>query len=78
MIVPYVPANPVQLMKEMDAVVYLSYIYNMTPAIIRDLQENGYYVSGAILREEKWVNRAMELKVNMFESDHPEWYQAAR
>lgn len=77
LIVPYVPADPVQLMREMDAVVYLSYIYNMTPAIIRDLQENGYYVSGAILREEKWVNCAMELKVNMFESDHPEWYQAA-
>lgn len=75
LIVPYVPENPVQLMKDMDAIIYLSYIYNMTPSIVRDLQKHGYYVSGAILREEKWVQRAFELNVNMFESDHPEWYR---
>ena len=43
----------------------------MTPEIIRDLKEHGYYVSGAILREEKWVRRAVELGVTMFESDYP-------
>lgn len=72
--VPFVPANPVQLMKEMNALVYLSYIYNMTPEIIHDLQANGYAVSGAILRDEKWAKRAIELGVNMFESDYPEQY----
>ena len=72
LIVPYVPRDPVQLMKEMDAIIYLSYIYNMTPSIIHDLQQNGFYVSGAILRDDHWIKAAMELGVNMFESDNPE------
>lgn len=72
LIVPHVPADPVALMKEMDAVVYLSYIFNMSPKIIRELQEAGYYVSGSILREDKWVQEALKCKVNMFESDNPE------
>ena len=71
LIAPFVPADPVDLMKEMEALVYLSYIYNMTPSMIRNLQQAGFYVSGAILKEEHWVRRAMELGVNMFESDEP-------
>lgn len=71
LIVPFIPADPVELMRSMEAMVYLSYIYNMTPEMIRRLQEQGYYVSGAILREEKWVERAYECGVNMFESDYP-------
>ena len=47
----------------------------MTPAIIRDLQNNGFFVSGAILREERWVKRALGLGVNMFESDEPERFR---
>lgn len=72
LIVPFVPADPVALMRSMDAMVYLSYIYNMTPKMISDLQAHGYYVSGAILREEKWIRRAIELGVNMYESDYPQ------
>lgn len=71
LIVPFVPKDPVALMESMDAMVYLSYVYNMTPEIIRDLKRSGYYVSGAILREDKWVDRALEYGVNMFESDYP-------
>lgn len=71
LIVPFVPADPVELMRSVDAFVYLSYVYNMTPKIIEDLKHNGYYVSGAILREERWVRRAGELEVAMFESDDP-------
>lgn len=75
LIVPFVPEDPVALMERMHALVYLSYVYNMTPEIVRSLQENGFYVSGAILREEKWVRRAQELGVNMFESDDPQKYR---
>lgn len=71
LIVPFVPADPAELMREMGALVYLSYVYNMTPDIIRGLKENGFFVSGAILREEKWIRRAINLGVNMFESDDP-------
>ncbi|MDL2301942.1 glycerophosphodiester phosphodiesterase, partial [Lachnospiraceae bacterium OttesenSCG-928-D06] len=58
LIVPYVPADPVALMKEMDATVYLSYIYNMTKEIVDDLHTAGYFVDGAILREQRWIERA--------------------
>lgn len=71
LIVPFIPADPVELMKSMDALVYLAYIYNMTPDIIRRLKAEGYYVSGAILRDEKWMERACECGVTMFESDYP-------
>lgn len=74
LIVPFVPADPVALMREMDACIYLSYIYNMTPEMIAQLHAAGYYISGAILRDEKWVNKAVRLGVDMFESDHPEVY----
>ena len=77
LIVPFVPLAPVRLMEEMEALVYLSYVYNMTPEIIRKLQANGFYVSGAILKEERWVRRAKELGVNMFESDDP-WQWAVK
>lgn len=72
LIVPFVPADPVALMRELDAMVYLSYIYNMTPEIIDALHAAGYFVDGAILRDERWKRRARELGVDMFESDTPE------
>ena len=72
LIVPFVPADPVKLMEEMDAMVYLSYVYNMTPKIVEDLHRAGYFVDGAILREEKWTRLARELGVDMYESDRPE------
>ena len=78
LIVPFVPADPVQLMKEMDATVYLSYIYNMTPELIKELHEAGYFISGAILREEYWVKQAVALGVDMFEADNPEKYTGVR
>lgn len=71
LIVPFVPADPVALMKEMDAVLYLSYVYNMTESMITDLHRAGYLVDGAILREERWIKRARELGVDMYESDSP-------
>ncbi len=72
LIVPFVPEDPVGLMKQMDALIYLSYIYNMTPQIVRDLQDAGYYVDGAILKEKKWVEAAVRAGVDMFELDYPE------
>jgi glycerophosphoryl diester phosphodiesterase len=78
LIVPFVPADPVLLMKSTGADLYLSYIWNMTPDMIRVLRENGYLVSGAILKDDCWVERAKESGVNMFETDHPEKYVCHR
>ena len=74
LIVPHVPADPVALMKEMDALVYLSYLSNMTPEIIEEVQKAGYYVSGSVLKDRHWIEEALKCKVNMFESDNPEKY----
>ena len=71
LIIANVPQDPVALMKEMDACIYLGYIWQMTPQIINDLHEAGYYVDGAILREKMWQTRARELGVDMFETDFP-------
>ena len=71
LIIANVPQNPVALMKEMDACIYLGYIWQMTPNIIKDLHEAGFYVDGAILREKKWQLRAREMGVDMFETDFP-------
>ena len=78
LIVPFVPADPAELMREMDATVYLSYIYNMTPEIIKQLHEAGFFISGAILRDDYWVQQAVELGVDMFETDNPEKYTGVR
>ncbi len=71
LIIADVTHDPVDLMREMDAIIYLAYIWQMTPQIIRDLHDAGYYVDGAILREKKWQKRARELGVDMFETDFP-------
>ncbi|MBR2999643.1 MAG: glycerophosphodiester phosphodiesterase [Oscillospiraceae bacterium] len=71
LIIADVPQDPVALMKEMDACIYLAYIWQMTPQIIHDLHAAGYYVDGAILRDKKWQARARELGVDMFETDYP-------
>ena len=71
LIIANVPQDPVALMKEMDACIYLGYIWQMTPQIISDLHEAGFYVDGAILREKKWQLRAREMGVDLFETDFP-------
>ena len=38
LIVPFIPEDPVELMKSMDAMVYLTYIYNITPDMIDGLK----------------------------------------
>ena len=71
LIIANVPQDPVALMKEMDACIYLGYIWQMTPQIIKDLHDAGLYVDGAILRDKKWQLRAREMGVDMFETDFP-------
>lgn len=75
LIVPFVPADPVRLMKEMDALVYLTYVNELTPDMVHDLQKAGYYVSGAILRDKDLIDYAVSIPTDMFEHDHPEEFQ---
>lgn len=75
LIVPFIPYDHVALMKEMDAMVYLSYVYNLKKEKIALLQSSGYYVSGAILHDQRLIDYAIESKVDMFESDNPEIFK---
>ena len=78
LIVPFIPKDPVALMHDMHAMVYLSYVDNLRKDEIALLQGNGYYVSGAILREQRLIDYAIESKVDMFEFDKPEIFQARK
>ena len=62
-------------MKEMDALVYLTYVNELTPDMVHDLQKAGYYVSGAILRDKDLIDYAVSIPTDMFEHDHPEEFQ---
>ncbi len=70
-IVPFVPYNPVALMQEMDASIYISYVYNLTLNIVKNLKDNGYYVNGSTLNTNRSMELALSLGVNMIEVDDP-------
>ena len=76
LIVPFVPSDPVSLMKEYDAMIYLAYSYMIDAETAERLMSNGYYVSGAILSDEKYIRHAYDLSLDMFEHDEP-WKAAA-
>ncbi len=75
LIVPFIPTDPVALMREMEAMVYLSYVHNLTQEAIRDIQDHGYFVSGAILQSQTLIEYAIQTQVDMFEHDHPEKFK---
>lgn len=72
LIVPAVHTDPVALMKEYDAMIYLSYSYMTDEDMTRRLQSAGYYVSGAILSNRKYIEHARRSNMDMFEHDEPE------
>ena len=71
LIVPFIPADPVKLMREMDAIIYLVYLDSLSPEIVRSLHEAGYYVDGSIVNTPERMKAAIELGVDLIESDHP-------
>lgn len=70
-IVPFVPLDPVVLMKEMDALIYLSYVNNLTPEIVTNLKQNGYYIDGSTVKTKQTMELAVSLGVDMVEVDDP-------
>lgn len=71
LIVPTVLSDPVGLMRDYDAMVYLAYSYLMDEKEVFELKKAGYYVSGAILRDERYMHHAFDISVDMFEHDEP-------
>lgn len=72
LIVPFIPADPVKLMKEMEAVVYLNYVEQLSPNLVNELHEAGYLVDGSVINTKERLAIAQKLGVDLIESDHPE------
>ena len=72
LIVPFIPSDPVKLMKEMEAVVYLNYVEQLSPNLVNELHEAGYLVDGSVINTKERLAIAQKLGVDLIESDHPE------
>ncbi len=72
LIVSFIPADPVKLMKEMEAVVYLNYVEQLSPNLVNELHEAGYLVDGSVINTKERLAIAQKLGVDLIESDHPE------
>jgi len=71
LIVPHVPHDPVRLMREMEAEIYLCFQTNLSKPLVRELQEAGYLVDGSVVNTREQLETALSLGVDMIESDHP-------
>ena len=72
LIVPHPPKNPVQLIRDMDAILYLSYLDDLNSDVVDQLQSAGVIVDGSIVNTAEQLYRAVSMKVDMIESDDPE------
>ena len=71
LIVPHVPHDPVALMKEMEAEIYLCFQTNLSRPLVKELQEAGFLVDGSVVNTRQQLETALVLGVDMIESDHP-------
>lgn len=71
LIVPIVPPDPAQLMRDMQAEIYLCYLDNLTKEIVDNLHSQGFIVDGSVVNDEETLRKAIELNVDFIESDHP-------
>lgn len=72
LIVPIIPADPVALMKENHADIYLCYIDNLCPEIIDTLHRAGFYADGSVINTKERLREALRIGVDLIESDYPE------
>jgi len=71
LIVRHVPHDPVALMKEMEAEIYLCYQTNLSAPLVRELQAAGYLVDGSVVNTREQLETALSLGIDMIESDRP-------
>ena len=77
LIVPHVPYNPAGLMRDMDAMIYLCFLENLSKPLIDELHQAGYLVDGSVVNTKERLRLALELGVDMIESDYPKKILAA-
>lgn len=71
LIVPFTPKDAPALMREMDAVIYLNWIDQLSKPLVDELHEAGYLVDGSVVNSETELDKALALGVDMIESDYP-------
>lgn len=71
LIVPHVPHDPVALMREMEAEIYLCFQTNLSLPLVCELQAAGYLVDGSVVNTREQLETALSLGVDMIESDEP-------
>ena len=72
LIVPTPPKDAISLMKSMKAIIYLSYLEDMTPELVASLHEANFIVDGSVVNTQERLETALSFKVDMVESDTPE------
>ena len=77
LIVPHVPHDPAALMRDMDAMIYLCFLENLSKPLVDELHQAGFLVDGSVVNTKERLKVALELGVDMIESDHPDKMLAA-
>ena len=72
LIVPHIPEDPVQLLRDMDACIYLNFVDGISTDIVSELHNAHFLVDGSVVNTKEQLLNALELNVDMIESDHPE------
>ena len=72
LIVPHIPHNPVELVRDMDAIIYLSFLENLSRPLIDELHDAGIIVDGSVVNTPERLEKALAMGVDMIESDYPE------
>ena len=70
-IAPGLFEQALELMRELDAFMYLDFLSGLDPQKVRRLHEAGYLVDGSVVDTYQELNRARALQVDMIESNEP-------
>lgn len=71
LIVPFVPKDPVALMEEMGAFLYLNFVDQLSKELVERLHSAGYLVDGSVVNTREDLDKALALGVDLVESDDP-------
>lgn len=72
LIAPFVPKDPVALMEEMGAFLYLNFVDQLSRELVDKLHNAGYLVDGSVVNTREELEKALALGVDLVESDEPE------
>ena len=63
--------DPLALMKQTGASIYLAYLEDLDRALVETLHRAGYVVDGSVVNDRQRLGAALDLQVDLIESDDP-------